>query len=505
MAPKQGKTVAHGFNGGNGPDGVALFWDTNKFELVDKIDQILDAKKYQNKQALGAVILRHIKTRGEITVHGSHFKSGNVSQREIKEEQMGCLAKHIVNQKREKRSIIVAGDFNCHWEGIEATPHNVLHEICTKSNVSDQTKITWEYDGVKKMDESPWSKDHGGLVDQTKKDELYRASFLKSAYREITGESWGTTAKTRLCGNQLAKVNKQPAIEVEDYIFCDEAFTAVSVWGLPYQEEIRQVVKKTYEQIMKDPVKKKNYEGIRDGNKKIHSIMDIVTTEVVRQENYLGVQLLANFKEPSDHIAIASVVRYSPPTEVFELSSRMDRITRKPKNNKFKKEPWTVFPDGSIHLAGELRRPNSTEGDTRPVIDRISKLKGQVKITLKNAKQSWDQEYFIRVNKQTKPELNRFLEYIKITLVKEDAYQRKIFNENKGKKSTRMITKEKQREKEFQRTINEIDAVIGGKRRRMAQREFSDKRDSPVMVRLLEEIVEANQKHNERQRRNELN
>jgi len=73
-----------------------------------------------------------------------------------------------------------------------------------------------------------------------------------------------------------------------------------------------------------------------------------------------------------------------------------------------------------------------------------------------------------------------------------------------------MLRKEKQREKESQltqRKINEIDAVISGLggRRRMAQREFSDKRDSPVMVRLLEEIVEANQKHNERQRRKELN
>merc|ERR1711964_746172 len=34
-------------------------------------------------------------------------------------------------------------------------------------------------------------------------------------------------------------------------------------------------------------------------------------------------------------------------------------------------------------------------------------------------------------------------------------------------------------------------------RRRMAQREFSSRRDSPVMVRLLEQIVRANEKHNE--------
>jgi len=35
-------------------------------------------------------------------------------------------------------------------------------------------------------------------------------------------------------------------------------------------------------------------------------------------------------------------------------------------------------------------------------------------------------------------------------------------------------------------------------RRRLAQREFSNKRDSPVMTRLLKEIIEANQRANDR-------
>jgi len=38
---------------------------------------------------------------------------------------------------------------------------------------------------------------------------------------------------------------------------------------------------------------------------------------------------------------------------------------------------------------------------------------------------------------------------------------------------------------------------IPSRRRRMAQREFSSRRDSPVMIRLLQQIVHANQKHNE--------
>merc|ERR1711964_496343 len=37
---------------------------------------------------------------------------------------------------------------------------------------------------------------------------------------------------------------------------------------------------------------------------------------------------------------------------------------------------------------------------------------------------------------------------------------------------------------------------VDDRRRRMAQREFSNRRDSPVMVKLLQEIVEANKRHN---------
>merc|ERR1711964_492932 len=51
--------------------------------------------------------------------------------------------------------------------------------------------------------------------------------------------------------------------------------------------------------------------------------------------------------------------------------------------------------------------------------------------------------------------------------------------------------------------VNKIEAGVRaltalgiGGHRRMAQREFSNNRDSPVMVRLLEEITKANEKHN---------
>merc|ERR1711964_146907 len=39
--------------------------------------------------------------------------------------------------------------------------------------------------------------------------------------------------------------------------------------------------------------------------------------------------------------------------------------------------------------------------------------------------------------------------------------------------------------------VPNLDGLLKDKRRRMAQREFSSRRDSPVMVRLLQEIIDA--------------
>merc|ERR1711964_943257 len=47
------------------------------------------------------------------------------------------------------------------------------------------------------------------------------------------------------------------------------------------------------------------------------------------------------------------------------------------------------------------------------------------------------------------------------------------------------------------RIVTEFNKEQPIARRRMAQREFSSRRDSPVMTRLLGEIVRAHQKHNE--------
>merc|ERR1711964_586515 len=64
-------------------------------------------------------------------------------------------------------------------------------------------------------------------------------------------------------------------------------------------------------------------------------------------------------------------------------------------------------------------------------------------------------------------------------------------------KSAKFCNRTLPNNKTFLETLYLANPDLRTRRRRMAQREFSSRRDSPVMTRLLQEIVRANQKHNE--------
>merc|ERR1711964_198973 len=267
---------------------------------------------------------------------------------------------------------------NCHWQGKESTPHDVLHALCDKAKFRNGEKVELPaFDKTLKWDEA-WAKNQ---------EPLYKDSFLKSAYREVGGEPWGTTAKTRLCGEQLSKVKVLPAIEVEDYIYIDESFTPLKVWGLPYQEKIAAEINQKM-------------------NGKTEKQLERIRADVVKR--YLGDALFPNFKMPSDHVPIAAVIRYYPGRkniygeDNFKLDTMKNLRTRLRSQKVVGKEP--PAPPVNINLSD--------------AISNLMKTKG-------------------------------------------------------------------------------VEAELGGKRRRrMAQREFSSRRDSPVMVRLLQEIVAAHNKHN---------
>jgi hypothetical protein len=127
-------------------------------------------------QALGRVDLFHIVSQTVVTVYAGHLKSGDLGDRATKDDQAEQLGRHIIQEKRQGRSVIVAGDLNCHWTGGESTPHDVLHKLCDTEKFESIVDVEYKFDDVKDI---PW--------EESTALNLYNKSFLKSAYREVSG------------------------------------------------------------------------------------------------------------------------------------------------------------------------------------------------------------------------------------------------------------------------------------------------------------------------------
>merc|ERR1711964_33076 len=83
----------------------------------------------------------------------------------------------------------------------------------------------------------------------------------------------------------------------------------VQVWKLPYQDQIAARITT----LMNDEGEKARVNRIIKElkNEKIHGEYDYIRQEVVKE--FLGKELLPNFRMPSDHFPIAAIIRYTPP------------------------------------------------------------------------------------------------------------------------------------------------------------------------------------------------
>merc|ERR1711964_370049 len=422
-------------------------------------------------QVVGGIVLRHIESKTLITVYAGHLKSGGWGDGKTKEDQASQLAADIVKQKKLGRSIILAGDLNCHWTGKESTPHDVLHNLCDKTKFQENKEITYTF--VKDL---KWDKEHA--------TQLYNNSFLKSAYREVSGEPYGTTAKTRLCGHQLSKVNEHPAIEVEDYIYIDETFTAVSVWLLPYQLEIAAEIKQIIEEL--DEVTRGRYQTQVDANEKIHDIEDLIRAIVVKK--FLGAALLPNFHETSDHMPIATVIRYFPGRRIRPRQGAVKQTVNSSKGSL--SDVSGVIARRKRSNSETRHRSNATHYQYKKLEPPISikKLFRQGKIGV-GSRVVCTQSKYKGLNPFNRECIRQKGEVGLVTAASKKAVRVQWFGHTirQGKAAA---------EGSEGPTTSKISAYTEPKetRRRMAQREFSSRRDSPVMVRLLEEIIAAQDK-----------
>lgn len=119
IADRKGISPSVNYNGGNGPDGTAIFWDNKRFvkpkveKLVLQKAKMKNGKREASKQKVLRVILTDTMTNKKISVITGHFKSGSQEkdrpdQDHHVEQLLGWLSKDV----DEGRQIIFACDFN---------------------------------------------------------------------------------------------------------------------------------------------------------------------------------------------------------------------------------------------------------------------------------------------------------------------------------------------------------------------------------------------------------
>lgn len=111
-------------NGNNGPDGCAIFYRKDKFDLVNVETKILEIWKVQSNQVAILTILKLKETGQEICVTTTHLKAKNGALLSTLRNEQGKDLLHFVQSHSRNLPLILAGDFNA--EPIEPIYNTIL-------------------------------------------------------------------------------------------------------------------------------------------------------------------------------------------------------------------------------------------------------------------------------------------------------------------------------------------------------------------------------------------
>lgn len=98
--------------GNNGPDGCAIFYRTNKFDLINVKTRILEVWRVQSNQVALLANLRIKETGQEISVTATHLKARQGTFLSTLRNEQGKDLLQFVDANSDKRPIILCGDFN---------------------------------------------------------------------------------------------------------------------------------------------------------------------------------------------------------------------------------------------------------------------------------------------------------------------------------------------------------------------------------------------------------
>lgn len=98
--------------GNNGPDGCAIFYRNNKFDLLKLETRVLEVWRVQSNQVAIMAILRVRETGQEVCVATTHLKARNGALLSTLRNEQGKDLLDFVTSYSEGRPVILGGDFN---------------------------------------------------------------------------------------------------------------------------------------------------------------------------------------------------------------------------------------------------------------------------------------------------------------------------------------------------------------------------------------------------------
>ncbi|XP_068913744.1 nocturnin isoform X5 [Tenebrio molitor] len=143
-------------SGNNGPDGCAIFYRTNKFDLVNIESRILEIWRVQSNQVALLANLRVKETNQEVCVTTTHLKARQGAFLSTLRNEQGKDLLQFVGQHCGGRPVVLCGDFNA--EPVEPVYGTVLadehlnlgsaYADCDTSNVNSAAReppyTTWK-------------------------------------------------------------------------------------------------------------------------------------------------------------------------------------------------------------------------------------------------------------------------------------------------------------------------------------------------------------------------
>ncbi|XP_059468601.1 nocturnin isoform X1 [Neocloeon triangulifer] len=135
--------------GNNGPDGCAIFFRTDKFDLLNNDSRVLEVWSVQSNQVALLINLRIKETGREVCVATTHLKARNGALLSTLREEQGKDLLRFLEERRDGRPLVLCGDFNAEptepvYRSITAHPSELGSAYAEAHHGREPPYTTWK-------------------------------------------------------------------------------------------------------------------------------------------------------------------------------------------------------------------------------------------------------------------------------------------------------------------------------------------------------------------------